>query len=458
MLLNNKYIYFLGIGGIGMSALAQYFHELKYVVAGYDRVRNDNCKRLETFGINTHYEDKLSNIPANYLDKKNTIVIITPAIPHDNAELMYFKQNGFTILKRSEVLKMISASKKCIAISGSHGKTSVTGITANIMSQTKLSCSAFLGGILKNINSNLIVNPQSDFIVVEADEFDRSFHQLQPSTSFISYIEPDHLDIYNTYENLKDAFIYFANLTYDGGNLVINYNLDSIIRNKIKPSLNVFTYSIDNKKADFFAYNIRYVNSKCYFSISCNGCLIEDIEYSIGGNHNIENALAASAIAFLNGATNEDIRRGLTSFKGMLRRFDIKVHTSNYIYIDDYAHHPTEISAFLKSVKLLYPQKKITAIFQPHLYSRTADFYKEFAEALSLADEIILLPIYPARELPIYGIDSQNILELIKSEHKFLCDKTELLSKIKEINPELLVTMGAGDIDAFVDPITQLLS
>ncbi|HNQ67199.1 MAG TPA: UDP-N-acetylmuramate--L-alanine ligase [Bacteroidales bacterium] len=453
-----KNIYFLGIGGIGMSALAQYFYSTGYNIAGYDRFRSEICIMLENLGINIHYEDNISHIPSAFLNSLKTLIILTPAIPEDQTELQYFRKNCFQISKRAEILGMISNPKKGLAIAGTHGKTSVSGICANIMSKTKNSCSAFLGGISKNLNSNILINPESEYIVVEADEFDRSFHRLTPSTALITYIDADHLDIYKNHDSLKEAFVIFCNQVKENGNIILNSKIYSEIKPKLNSEINIFSYGFENNSFDFFISNINYKNEFCYFDLHYPQGVIESIKYEIGGNHNLENALAGASIALLNGATDNDVRAGLESFKGIVRRFDIRIKSNQIIYIDDYAHHPKEISAFLSSVKLLYPDKKITGVFQPHLYSRTADFYQEFAQSLSICDEIILLPIYPAREKPIKGVSSEIILKHIHSTKKHLCDKAELLSKLEELQPELLVTMGAGDIDLFINPIINLFS
>ena len=453
-----KNIYFLGIGGIGMSALAQYFYSIGYNIAGYDRFRSDICIMLENLGINIHYEDDINNIPVTFLNPLNTLIILTPAIPEDQTEFQYFIQNDFQISKRAEILGMISNPKKGLAIAGTHGKTSVSGICANIMSLTKNSCSAFLGGISKNLNSNILINPKSEYIVAEADEFDRSFHRLTPSTALITYIDADHLDIYKNHASLKEAFVIFCNQVKENGNIILNSKIYSEIKNTIKPGINIFSYGFEDNGCDFYLSDIKYINGLCYFDLNYPKGLIKSIKYEIGGNHNLENALAGASIALLNGATDDDVRAGLESFKGIIRRFDIRIKSNQITYIDDYAHHPKEISAFLSSVRLLYPNKKITGVFQPHLYSRTSDFYQEFAQSLSICDEIILLPIYPAREKPITGINSEMILKLIKSTKKHLCSKAELLTKLEELQPELLVTMGAGDIDLFIKPITNMFS
>jgi UDP-N-acetylmuramate--alanine ligase len=437
-----------------MSALAQYFHKLGYNISGYDKTKTDICRRLENLGIEIHYEDNIKNISPEFLDNNNTLIILTPAIPTEHIELNYFRNNNFEIVKRSEVLGLISNKKTGLAIAGTHGKTSVSSICAWIMSQTKTGCSAFLGGIAKNINSNLITNSDSDFVVVEADEFDRSFHQLTPSSALITCIEADHLDIYHDYKSLENAFIEFGNLTKQAGNLILNSEIKLNSKETFRSDLKIFRYGLNNKSNDFHINNIEYLNDYCYFDLNYPNGSIKKIKYAIGGNHNLENALAGASLALLNGATEENVRIGLESFEGVVRRFDIRIRTEKLVYIDDYAHHPSEIAAFLKAVKQLFPSKKITGVFQPHLYSRTKDFAEGFAKSLSLLDSLLLLPIYPAREEPITGVDSKMIYDKCTCPKKVLCEKEELISKLKNDEIEILVTMGAGDIDLFVELLT----
>jgi UDP-N-acetylmuramate--alanine ligase len=455
--MENKYknIYFLGIGGIGMSALAQYFHFNGYNIAGYDRTKGDTCERLEKLGIEIHYSDSTELIPQRYKSPENTLVVFTPAIPNDSDELSFFIANGFTLSKRAEVLGMISRDKIGVAIAGTHGKTSVSTISAWIFKNSDKSCSAFMGGISKNFDSNIFIDSNSDFVVAEADEFDRSFLHLSPSTAIITGIEADHLDIYNDFETLQNAFVEFAGKIKPGGNLIINKSIDKRIFKNLSEKIKVYTYGLEDKTCDFYVTNIQYRNNCCYFDIIGNDVEIKNIEYQIGGNHNLENALAASVAAILNNIDIDTIKSSLESFKGVVRRFDVIIKSKDLIYIDDYAHHPGEIKAFLNAVKEIITDKKITAIFQPHLFSRTRDFYKEFAQSLSVCDELILLPIYPAREKPIEGINSEIILELAESDSKYLCEKEKLIPLLKSIKPQLLVTMGAGDIDQFVEQIRK---
>lgn len=451
-------IYFVGIGGIGMSAIARYFNACGYSVAGYDRTRSDVCDNLEKEGILVHYEDNLDLVGSCYKDKETTLVIYTPAIPADHTELTFFRQNGFRVIKRAEALGHLCEGKNCLAVAGTHGKTSISTITSCIMAGTKEKCSAFLGGISKNFNSNLHLEPQSKNVVVEADEFDRSFLHLTPSTALISHIEADHLDIYGTYENVEVAFVEFANGSIQNGNLVLGPDIPQSVKSRLRGDLNVYTYGVDNSGFDFYATNISYGNGLCIFDIKTPYGTISEIKYRIGGRHNIENAVGATAVSLLNGASQDEVRAGLENFVGVLRRFDIQLRTEKCVFIDDYAHHPGEISAFLSAVRQIYPHKKITGIFQPHLYTRTRDLCKDFAESLSLCDTLILLPIYPARELPIEGVTSSLIYDNCHAMEKYLCEKSELINLIDKLKPELLLTMGAGDIDRLVKPIKEFLS
>ncbi len=458
--MKNKFenIYFVGIGGIGMSAIARYFKACGYNVAGYDRTRTEVCTNLEKEGIQIHYEDNMNFVGSYFKNPQTTLVVYTPAIPSDHKELTFFRENGFNVIKRAEALGQLCKKKTCLAIAGTHGKTSISTITSCIMVQTDEKCTAFLGGISKNFMSNLHLEIKSRNVLVEADEFDRSFLQLTPSTALISCMEADHLDIYGNYETMAEAFVEFANKTEKKGNVVLGPKVPADIREKLRKDINVFTYGIENNSYDFYADNISYLNGKCIFDIHTPFGKIDGIKFKFGGRHNIENAVGATAVSMLNKATPENVRKGLENFNGVLRRFDIRLQNEKRVYIDDYAHHPGEISAFLSAVKQIYPTKKITAVFQPHLYSRTKDFYADFAKSLSVCDNLVLLPIYPARELPVEGVTSSLIFDNCTAENKYLCEKADLPEMIKKLNPELLVTMGAGDIDRLVKPLTELLS
>ena len=441
-----------------MSAIARYFKACGHNVAGYDRTPSDVCTNLEKEGIKVHYEDNLNLVDACYKDSDSTLVIYTPAIPSEHSELTFFRQNGFRVIKRAEALGHLCEGKNCIAIAGTHGKTSISTISSCIMALSEKKCSAFLGGISKNFMSNLHLDTQSPNVVVEADEFDRSFLHLSPSTALISHVEADHLDIYGTYENMEAAFVEFTNKISQNGNLVLGPDIPSTVKQRLRGDLHVYTYGVGCSDFDFYATGISYSDGLCCFDLHTPFGDIPCIKYRIGGKHNIENAVGASAVSLLNGATAENVREGLQNFKGVLRRFDIHLQSENCVYIDDYAHHPGEIAAFLTAVKQIYPSKRITAIFQPHLYTRTNDFYMNFAESLSICDELILLPIYPARELPIEGVSSSLIYDNCKAANKYLCEKENLLCLLEKLKPELVLTMGAGDIDRLVKPITDFLS
>lgn len=450
-------IYFIGIGGIGMSAIARYYNACGYKVAGYDRTRSEVCTNLEKEGIRIHYEDNMNYVGSYFKNPEETLVVYTPAIPANHNELTFFRENNFNIIKRSEALGRICNSKNCIAVAGTHGKTSISTIAAWIMVHTKGDTSAFLGGISKNFNSNLHLNLDSKNVVVEADEFDRSFLQLNPTTALIGSIEADHLDIYGDYETMENTFAEFANKTSHKGALVLNAKTALKLADKINKGIKVYTYGVEDE-SNFSAKNITYAGGFCIFDIVTPFGTVKEVKYKIGGRHNIENAVGAVALALLNKAEITDVKNALESFNGVVRRFDIRVYNEKNIYIDDYAHHPGEISAFINSVKQIFPTRKLTIVFQPHLYSRTQDLYMQFAETLSNCDKLILLPIYPARELPIEGVTSELIYSNCKVADKQICEKDALLDLLDRENPELLVTMGAGDIDRFVKPITDLLS
>ncbi|MBO7227595.1 MAG: UDP-N-acetylmuramate--L-alanine ligase, partial [Bacteroidales bacterium] len=411
---NIKTYYFLGIGGIGMSALARYFKQTGNNISGYDRTPTPLTKQLEAEGIPVHYTADINLIPTNV-----DLVIYTPAIPSDNEEYVYILNNNIPLKKRAQVLGEISANKKCIAVAGSHGKTSTSGMIAYILSKSSIGCSAFLGGIAKNFDSNVIINPQSEYVVVEADEYDRSFHQLYPTYSVITATDPDHLDIYQTHENLLDAFKQYGNQTQRGGKLFLKQNIELEIDENIATE----RYSIDDINSDYYAWNIRIYKGNYFFDLHTPNHVYYDIELIGAPLYNIENAVAACAVALSCGVTEYELRHALKTFTGIKRRFDYRIKTDDFVFIDDYAHHPQEISTVINSLKALYPNKRIVGIFQPHLYSRTRDFAQEFADSLLPLDEIILLDIYPARELPIPGISSKTILHKINKMSKYLCGK-----------------------------------
>lgn len=441
--------YLVGIGGIGMSAIARYLKEEGNDVFGYDRVCTALTKELEQEGVEIVYEDDSSHIATLNADE----VIYTPAIPSDSIILRYVKEMGIPLFKRSEALGRITRGKKTIAVAGTHGKTTTAGLTAHILKNSRIGCSAFLGGISNNYSTNFLVNHNSDYVVVEADEYDRSFLRLSPFFSLITSIAEDHLDIYGNLDNLEQAFIQFANLTDKNGRLFLKNNLPVKIESEVPKT----TYSLTDVNADCYASNIRVSEGAYYFDFHTPDKVYHDMKMTYPGRHNIENAVASLSMALSLGVNECEFREGLATFKGMKRRFDLRIKTDKTIYYDDYAHHPQEIEATIKSLKELYPDKRICGVFQPHLYSRTRDFAGEFAQSLELLDDIILLPIYPAREEPIEGITSDTILGKIRKSSKYYVEKDRLLPLLKTLQPELLVTLGAGDIDRFVEPITEMI-
>lgn len=443
-----KYIYMVGIGGIGMSAIARYYNSKGCSVSGYDRTPSEITSALQKEGIDIHFEESVDYIPQ---DKKDTLAIYTPAIPEDSIELRYLKNNDYRLLKRSRVLGEIAKMKRTVAISGTHGKTTVSTMTGHIFQHSGIGCNAFLGGISKNYGSNLLLS-DSNILVAEADEFDRSFLQLFPETAVITSIDADHLDIYNDYSHVKEAFEAFASQTNE--NLVIKKGV-TIDRSVTKAK--IFSYSYD-QPADFYASDIKEGRGGYFdFTINYPGGKLENCSIGIPGWVNVENGIAAAAASILSGVSPVKVREALKCFSGVKRRFDIHLNTPKYAYIDDYAHHPKEIEAALSSMRDIFPGRKITAIFQPHLYTRTRDFADEFASALSKADRLILLNIYPARELPISGVSSSLIFDKVTLEDKVLIDKSELMDRLADTDIDVLVTFGAGDIDRFTNRITDLL-
>ena len=450
---NIHHVYFLGIGGIGMSAIARFYNTIGRSVAGYDKVSKPLTDELISEGIHIHFEDHLENIPIEFKNKENTLIVYTPAIPKDHKELNYFIDKGFTVKKRSEVLGMISQEKRCIAVAGTHGKTTITTMIAHLMRQSRMGCNAFLGGISKNYNTNHLVDKESKYVVVEADEFDRSFLQLKPQKAIITAVDADHLDIYFDEFDLKDSFKQFINQINSGGKLLIKANLDFVVPQR--DDIEIYTYSFEDK-SDFRAENIRIEYGLYVFDFIGIKGRINNLKLGLPGVLNVENAIAAIAMASMSGVHNDEIFNSLGNFKGIQRRFDYQIQCDDFVFIDDYAHHPEELKASISSAKELFKDKKITGIFQPHLYTRTRDFASGFAESLEVLDEIILLDIYPAREEPIPGITSELIFNKIRNSNKTLCKKVELLELLKDKNPEVLMTLGAGDIDELVEPIKKL--
>jgi len=438
-------IYFLGIGGIGMSALARYFLVKGYQVHGYDRTSTTLTQNLENEGMIIHYHEDAELIPA-----ETGLGIYTPAIPAANTELQYLLKSGVRMMKRAEVLGMLSSEYKTIACAGTHGKTTTSAMVSYLMQQSHVGCQAFLGGISRNFNSNLMISETSPFMVVEADEYDRSFLHLHPYIAIITSIDSDHLDIYNNLASVHEAFTSFTGNIVSPGSLIIKKGLDLPLL--LASGCNIYNYAV-NDIAEYYASNLSLENNLYHFDFHYPNGIINNLVLGIPGLYNVENAVAALAAAILAGVTPEELSQGLASFKGVKRRFDIRLIENNLVYIDDYAHHPEEIKACIRSVRDMFPNRKITGVFQPHLFSRTRDFANEFATSLSLLDEVLLLPIYPARELPIPGIDSQMLLSLMNHDNKHLVEKKDIPEYFTGKHTEVLITMGAGDIDMLVDPI-----
>lgn len=453
----NSYIryYFLGIGGIGMSSIARYFNAKGYQVGGYDRTETKLTKALISEGIDVNYEDTKSVIPAEFLSAKSTLIVITPAIPATHKQLEYFKANDFKIVKRSELLGMITKRKKAICVAGTHGKTTTSTMIAHLLYQSNVECSAFLGGVANNYNTNLLKSKTSNYVVIEADEYDRSFHQLNPYMAVITSLEADHLDIYGNYESLVESFQHFTSLIKPSGILLVNSKVKLDTHNLAK-GVKKYTYGID-EKADFYATNIKMFANKVTFDFVAPTEIIHDIRLNIPIKINVENSISAIAMAWLNGATKDEIRTAMQTFSGIYRRFDFVYQNEKVTYIDDYAHHPSELEAGISSIRELYPDRKITAVFQPHLFSRTKDFADDFAKSLSQLDELILLDIYPAREKPIEGVTSKIIFDKVDIKNKEMATKEEVLDILENKEIDVLVTFGAGNIDTLVPQIKEYL-
>lgn len=449
-------VYFVGAGGIGMSALARYFRAKGKQVAGYDKTPSDLTAALIEEGIRIHYTDDISLIPEDCKQIDSTLVIYTPAIPETHTELNYFKTNGFTLMKRARVLGEITRTERGLCVAGTHGKTTTSSMLAYLLKQSHVDCNAFLGGILKNYNSNLMLSDKSDLAVIEADEFDRSFHWLNPYMAVITAVDPDHLDIYGTPAAYRESFEHFTSLIRPDGCLVMKKGLQ--LQPRLPEGTKLYTYSA-TEEADFFARNIRIGNGDILFDfVTPDGCIL-DVKLGVPVKVNIENGVAAMALAWLNGVTPEEIRGGMESFAGPVRRFDFHLKKDDIVLLDDYAHHPAELKASIQSVKELYPDKKVTGIFQPHLYTRTRDFAADFAASLSLLDELILLDIYPAREEPIPGVTSQIIFDRVTIPNKRMIRKEELLDLVQKeaASFEVVLMVGAGNIDRLVEPVKQIL-
>jgi UDP-N-acetylmuramate--alanine ligase len=443
-----KRIYFLGIGGIGMSALARYFNERAVAVSGYDKTETVLTKKLTAEGINIHYEDNIE-----FIDKAAELVVYTPAVPKDHKELNYFLQNNYKLVKRSEVLGAITNNSYSICIAGTHGKTTTSTMVAHILRHSGFGCNAFLGGIAVNYNSNFWSN-EKNVSVVEADEYDRSFLKLSPDVAVISSMDPDHLDIYGTAENMEQAFIDFSAKIKPGGLLLSKYGLKRTDDLKAHEHL---TFHLHSENASVYAANVKMINGSYRFDVLMQYWELRDVLLNMGGLHNIENMIAAIAVAHYLEIDNDKIREAVAAFGGVKRRFEYIVKNEEQVMVDDYAHHPEELRALLSGAKALFPDKKCTMVFQPHLYSRTNDFADGFAETLDLADEVILLPIYPARELPMEGVTSEMVLHKMKISNKQVLDKTEVLEWLRQHKTALLITAGAGDIDTLVEPIKNIL-
>lgn len=449
-----KNIYFVGIGGIGMSALARHFKAIGYNVAGYDRTRTALTNEIEAEGIAITFDDKVEAIPQLFCDKEQTKIVFTPAVPADNNILTYFRTNGFDIVKRAAMLGELTSQADAICIAGTHGKTTTSTIVAHILRNSSVGCSAFLGGISNNYNTNYWSNVNSQFVVTEADEYDRSFLALHPYLSLITAMDADHLDIYGTKNEVIKAFKQYASQTTIGGSLVCKLGLP-ITTDDIDEDVELFTYSATDSDADFFAFGIKLSGDRYHFSVSTPFGIIRDVTLGVPGRHNIENAVAAIALAMLAGAEEDEVRNALKTFTGNRRRFQYRIEDKRFVMIDDYAHHPAEISTMLNSVREMYGNRKVTVVFQPHLYTRTRDFAPEFAKALSLADRILLLDIYPARELPIEGVSSQMLAKLMTKADVQLTTKETLVADILQHPLDVLIMMGAGNIDAMVPMVEE---
>lgn len=449
-----KAVYFVGAGGIGMSALVRYFLSKGKAVGGYDRTASALTEKLRQEGADIHYEDNVALIPEVFLNPATTLIVYTPAIPAEHKELTYFREHNFEIQKRAQVLGMITQTERGLCVAGTHGKTTTSTMAAFLLDNSHVKCNAFLGGISKNYGTNLLVSDQSDFVVIEADEFDRSFHWLTPYATVITATDSDHLDIYGTHEAYLESFRKYTSLIRPDGYLIIKKGID--LQPDVKEGVTVYTYS--DKEGDFHAENIRIGNGEIFFDFISPLGNIKDMQLGVPVYVNIENGIAAMALAQIGGATAEEIKAAMPQFKGVDRRFDFKLKNDHIVFLSDYAHHPAEIKQSVSSLRMLYPDKKLTAIFQPHLYTRTRDFYKDFADSLSLLDEVILLDIYPARELPIEGVTSKLIYDNLRPGiEKTMCHKEDLIELLKTKNIEVLITLGAGDVDNYVTPIYELL-
>ena len=447
-----KNVYFIGIGGIGMSALARFFNNKGLKVAGFDKTSSDLTKKLEEEGCLIHYEDLGEEIPNEFKNKTTTFVIFTPAIPQDMLELVYFISNEYTIYKRSEVLGIITRQSKGLCVAGTHGKTTTSSMLANILDQSSWKCNAFLGGIASNFDSNLVLNEYSEWVVIEADEFDRSFLKLSPFSSIVTGVDPDHLDVYGSVEQFNEGFGQYTMKIEPKGFLVEKEGLNlPTLAKKV-------SYALNSDTADYSMKNMVFRDGFLYTDVRLKINVWQNVKLGIPGIHNAENALGCIALLDSLGMSELEIRNGLASFTGVKRRFDYQIRSEDLIYIDDYAHHPSELKVLIESIRILYPNQQITGIFQPHLYSRTRDFAVEFASELSKLDTLILLPIYPAREEPIHGISSAWLYSKVELSKKFLLAPSEALQYFNNFDKGIVLTIGAGDIDKMVTPLKEILS
>ena len=450
-----KSVYFIGAGGIGMSALVRYFLSKGKKVGGYDRTPSELTLKLIEEGADIHYEEAPEKIPGEFKNPESTLVVYTAAMPEDHILLQYFRKHGFTIYKRAQVLGMLTRSSKGLCAAGTHGKTTTSTMTAHLLHQSQVGCDAFLGGISKNYGTNLLLSDDSAYVVIEADEFDRSFHWLSPYATIITSTDADHLDIYGTEEAYLESFNHYTSLIQPGGALIIREGIR--LQPRLQEGVRLYTYS--SESGDFHAENIRIGGGEIVFDYVSPLGNISDVQLGVPVAINIENGIAAMALAQLSGVSNEEIKTGMASFRGVDRRFDFKIKTDKVVYLSDYAHHPEEIKQSILSMRALYGDKKLTGIFQPHLYTRTRDFYQEFAESLSLLDEVILTDIYPARELPIEGVSSQLIYDNLRPDiDKTLCKKEEVIDILKKKEIEVLMTLGAGDIENYAPQICEILN
>ena len=448
-------VYFVGAGGIGMSALVRYFLTKGMNVGGYDKTPSPLTERLIAEGAQIHYEDNVEMIPACFRAKETTLVVYTPAIPAEHTELQYFRANGFEVQKRAQVLGLLTDQLRGLCVAGTHGKTTTSTMAANILHQSHIECNAFLGGISKNYGTNYLLSDQSPYVVIEADEFDRSFHWLHPWATVITATDPDHLDIYGTKEAYLESFAHYTSLIRPGGSLILHTGLE--MQPRVQEGVTVYSYSRDG--GDFHAENIRIGNGEIFFDFVSPKGVVRDVQLGVPVSINIDNGIAAMALAQLAGATDDELREGMRTFRGVDRRFDFKVKTDKMVFLSDYGHHPKEIEQSVRSIRELYQDRRIAAIFQPHLYTRTRDFYREFADALSLLDVVYLCDIYPAREAPIPGVTSKLIYDNLRPGiERHLVHKEDLTDIARNGDFDVLISLGAGDIEDYVPQLTTILS